>query len=106
MEIHSSSLAYVPNGQNANNKTDDSLRTDTSKDSQQNQATPALPPPEPTPKSFNPNNFEQLSDEINKQQNSSTNKRTANALNAYAQQETQALKSQRSGLISGIDLFV
>jgi len=105
MEIHSSSLAFIPNGQNTKNKTDNTLRTNSPKDNQQNQAIPTLPPPEPTPKSFNANDFKQLSDEINKQQNSPTNKRTANALNAYAQQETQALKSQRSGLISGIDLF-
>lgn len=105
MEIHSSSLAFIPQGHNAKNKTDDSLASDKFKDSQQNQKSLPLPPPEPTQKSFKASDFEQLSDEINKQQNNPGNRRTANALNAYAQQGNQALKSQRSDLISGIDLF-
>lgn len=50
--------------------------------------------------------IKQLTDEINSPVKTPKNLRESHALNAYIQENTQPLKNQRSGLISGIDLFV
>ena len=108
MEIHSSSLAYIPNRSNANSNNDASqtVNKKSDHDNQKNQSALPLPPPQPVEKSFKATDFDALSNKINKQQNAPTNSRTVQAVNAYVQQDTQTLKNQRSELISGIDLFV
>ena len=69
MEIHSSSLAFTPNGYNAKNKAADSVALDKLGDNKKNQSSSTLPPPEDTHKNVNLSDFEQLSDNINKQHN-------------------------------------
>ena len=104
MEIHSSSLAFIPARNNDANKHDNTnLSNNTDRvDSQKNLI---LPPPKEAVKSFNASDFQQLSEEIEKQQSRPTNPHTARALDVYTQQNTQPLKNQRSELISGIDFF-
>ena len=104
MEIHSSSLAFIPAGNNASNKHDGAPHSNNN-DSVDSQKSLTLPPPEEIEKSFNAKDFQQISDDIEKQQNRPTNIRTAHALDAYTQQNIQPLKNQRSELITGIDIL-
>ena len=105
MEIHSSSLAFITTGNNANKNKPDETGLSNNKDSVDSQKSLTLPPPNETEKSFNANNFQQLSENIEKQQNRPTNSPAARALDVYTQQSIQPLKDQRSELISGIDIF-
>ena len=104
MEIHSSSLAFILPENNATNKHDET-RLSNKNDSVDSKKSLTLPPPKETEKSFNAKNFQQLSEDIEKQQNRPDNSPTARALDAYTQQNIQPLKNQRSELISGIDIF-
>jgi hypothetical protein len=104
MEIHSSSLAFIPAGNNATNKHGETPLS-SNNDSADSQKNLTLPPPKATEKSFNAKDFRQLSENIEKQQNRPTNFRTAHALDAYTQQNIQPLKNQRSELITGIDIL-
>ena len=104
MEIHSSSLAFIPAGNNATNKHDET-RLSSNSNSVDSLKSLTLPPLEKTEKSFNAKDFQQLSDDIEKQQNRPTNSSTVRALDAYTQQNTQSLKNQRSELITGINIF-
>ena len=104
MKIHSSSLAFIHAGNNGTNKQDESPLSNNGRVDSQKSLT--LPPPKETEKSFNATDFQQLSENIEKQQNRPTNSRTARALDVYTQQNIQPLKNQRSELISGIDIFV
>ena len=104
MEIHSSSLAFIPARNNAANKHDET-RLSTTNDRVDNQKSLILPPLQETEKRFNAKDFQQLSEDIEKQQNRPTNSRTARALDVYTEQNTQLIKNQRSELISGIDFF-
>ena len=104
MEIHSSSLAFIPAGNNAA-KQHDETRLSSNNDSVESQKSLPLPPTKEIEKSFNARDFHQLSEDIEKQQNRPTNFRTAHALVAYTQQSIQPLKNQRSELITGIDIL-
>ena len=104
MEIHSSSVAFRPAGNNAANKHDES-RPSKNIDRVETQKSLTLPPVTETEKHFNARDFHQLSEDIEKQQNRPTNLRTALALDAYTQQSIQPLKNQRSELITGIDIL-
>jgi hypothetical protein len=108
MEIHSSSLRFIPVNENPrkNNNTRDSS-TQSKKDAPQNKTTLAAPRAE----AIATNNFEtrtvqNLTDDIEKQKNTSTNSRNSHALNLYVQESTQLLQKQRSDLISNIDFFI
>ena len=103
MEIHSSSLALIPARNNATNKHDETRLSNN--DRVDSQKSLILPPLQETEKNFNAKEFQQLSEDIEKQQNRPTNSHTAHALDVYTQQNTQLIKNQRSELISGIDLF-
>ena len=99
MKIHSSSLAYIPTGYQPKN---------TKK--QEVESIQALAPqssllPSKIEKPFEIKSFQQLSSTIESQPISSSNSRQARALNAYAQESIKPLKTQRSDLISNIDLF-
>ena len=104
MEIHSSSLAFIPAGNNATNKHDET-RVSKNIDTVDSQKSLTLPPPKQTESSFKAKDYQQLSEDIEKQQNRPTNYPTARALDVYTQQNIQPLKDQRSELISGIDIF-
>jgi len=104
MEIHSSSLAFIPAGNNAANQHDET-RPSKNKDRVETQKSLTLPPVTETEKHFNARDFHQLSEDIEKQQDRSPNLRIARALDAYAQQSIQPLKNQRSELITGIDIL-
>jgi hypothetical protein len=104
MEIHSSSLAFIPAGNNAAKKHDKTLQSITN-DNVESQKNLTLPSPKETEQRFNAKNFHQLSEDIEKQQNRPANFRTARALDAYTQQNIQPLKNQRSELITGIDIL-
>ena len=104
MEIHSSSLAFIPAGNNAA-KHHDETRLSSNKDSVESQKSLTLPPAKETEQRFNAKDFHQLSEDIEKQQNRPGNFQTARALDAYNQQSIQPLKNQRSELITGIDIL-
>ena len=104
MEIHSSSLAFIPARNNSANKHDET-HLSTKNDRVNNQKSLIHPPLPETEKRFNAKDFEQLSEDIEKHQNRPTNSRTARALDVYTEQNTQLIKNQRSELISGIDFF-
>ncbi|NOR71151.1 MAG: hypothetical protein GQ532_15875 [Methylomarinum sp.] len=100
MEIHSSSLAFIPAGYKGNNKNNESSALPKEKE--------ILVAPQKTSRvdnNFKSEDVKLLSDNIEKQEKNSTNTLTARALNAYIQENTQPLKDQRTNLVSGIDFF-
>lgn len=100
MEIHSSSLAFIPAGYNKNNKSNANSALPKDKDT--------LPAPQRTQRvenNFKAEDVKLLSDNIQKQEKTATNTRTSRALNAYIQENTQPLKDQRTELVSRIDVF-
>lgn len=98
MEIHSSSLAFIPAGYNAKNKKDES-QSSVNKDSPQ--ALTSLPPPKKVKDLSKITDFQELSNEIKK----IDNKPSKLAVNAYIQQNIEPLKNQRAELAPSIDLF-
>ncbi|GEM_PF-1218612 len=106
MEIHSSSLAYTPAGYNSNNRNEPSPSSDSRN----------LNNSEPTSLSSDPNirkvdkkidvpTLELISSNLEQQRQAPSNSRTAQAINAYTQENAQVLIDQRSELVPRIDLF-
>jgi len=106
MEIHSSSLAFIPAGFNGKNRHDSSQLSNADKETRI-ESIEVLPS---TTKAVegkkNIPQLQKISDDIEQQQKTPSNSRTARAVNAYIQENSEPLKTQRSELISGLDLFV
>ena len=107
MEIHSSSLASIPIGHSAKNRNDETQlpANQKAKNSLQIQPPLSLPSPKAKVGDLTVADLSQLTDELEKQNNSTANTQNGRALNAYIQENIQPLKNQRSSLISGINLF-
>jgi hypothetical protein len=99
MEIHSSSLAFIPNGYHPKN----TKKQET--ESIQHQAPQSLALVERIEKPVETKSFQQLTTIIESQQTILTNSPTARALDAYVQESIKPLKTQRSEFISSIDFF-
>lgn len=101
MEIHSSSLAFIPNSYQPKESKKQEI------ESQQHQIPQSLPLENAIEKPFDAKSFQQLTTVIEESQHISapTNARTARALNAYTLESIQPTQTQRSELISNIDLF-
>jgi len=106
MEIHSSSLAYTPTGYNSKNRNEPSPSSDSRKANNS----------EPSPLSSDSNirkvdkkidvpTLELISSNLEQQRQAPSNSRTAQAINAYTQENAQVLINQRSELVPRIDLF-
>lgn len=106
MRIHSSSLAFIPAGYNSKNRNEPSSSLDSQK--AKNTEPNSLSSGSNTSqldKKIDAPTLELISNNIEQQKKVLSNSRTAYAVNAYIQENTQTLKTQRSELISGIDLF-
>ncbi len=98
MEIHSSSLAYIPNGyqpKNTKKQETESLQSEVQ----------SLPLVNKIEKPSETESFRQLTTIIESQHTHPSNSRKARAVDAYVQESIKPLKAQRSELISNIDLF-
>lgn len=105
MEIHSSSLTSIPvgyKGRNKHNQPQTRPNKENSIDDQRSSASQAV---NALDKKNSIAKLQLISDKIEQQQKTLTNSRTARAVNAYTQENSQILKDQRSELVSGIDLF-
>ncbi len=105
MKIHSSSLAYIPSGYKTANRNDQSQSSDSRKEYSAETGPASSQMDNAAYENINLPMVQLISDDIEKQQKTLPNSRTAYAVNAYAQENSQTLKSQRSELISGIDIF-
>ncbi len=106
MKIHSSSLAFIPSGHKAANRNDQSQSLNSSKEN--STETSSLSSSLPVNAVYEKTNLPKvqlISDDIEQLQKTPPNSRTAYAVNAYIQENSQTLKNQRSELISGIDVF-
>lgn len=106
MKIHSSSLAFVPSGHKAANRNDQLQPTNSRKEN--SAETRPLSSSLPVTAAYEKANLPKvqlISDNIEQLQKTPPNSRTAHAVNAYIQENSQTLKNQRSELISGIDIF-
>jgi len=107
MEIHSSSLAFIPAGFNGKNENDQPQTSNNRKENTTEISTVSSSQKIRTvDEKNNLSKLQLISDDIEQQKKTPSNSRTANAVNAYIQESSQSLKSQRADLISGIDLFV
>jgi hypothetical protein len=105
MEIHSSSLSFVPNRVEAKKKNDNQQSTP-SDDGLKN---PASNNPQSLEKStpiLKVADVELLSNDIESLKSPIKNVQSNRALNAYIQENIQPLKNQRSELVSRIDFYV
>lgn len=103
MEIHSSSLAYIPASYRSRDNNEQTAPQ------QKNNSHPlhSLVSPLPTvDKKIDAPTLELATRHIEQTAKVLSNPRTSHAVNAYIQESAQPLKNQRSELISGIDLFV
>jgi len=106
MEIHSSSLASIPSGYSPKNRNDPSQLSDSNRENKAESSTVSSPAnTKAVDTKFDIPKLQLISDDIEQQQKPPTNSRTAHAVNAYAQESSQALRNQRSELVSGIDFF-
>ena len=107
MEIHSSSLAFIPAGYNAKNRNDQAQVSNTKKEtSVQTDLITSSSAPLTHDNKNNVTKIQLITDDIDQQKKTPVNSRTARAVNAYIEQNSEPLKMQRSELISGLDLFV
>lgn len=106
MEIHSSSLAFIPAGFNGKNRNDPSQLTNADKESRKESLEALTSTTKPDDVKTNIPKLQKISDDIEHQQKSPSNSRTARAVNAYIQESSESLKTQRAELISGLDFFV
>ncbi len=100
MEIHSSSLAFIPSGYTRNNNSNEEHVLSKNK-----KTLPAEQPGKRVDNNFKAEDIKLLSNKIEEQEKTVINTRITRALNAYTQENTQALKNQRTELVSGIDFF-
>ncbi len=108
MEIHSSSLAFVPNRYKTDNRNDQAQTPASRQHKQANIAVDGLSADvenNPLPEKNVPQ-LQKINDQLLKQINNSQNTRASRAITAYQQENSIALKSERQQLLSGIDLFV
>jgi len=105
MQIHSSSLAFVPSGHSANNRTNQSQLSNKTQEKQLESSVSSSPDTQKVDKKNDAPTLQLISDSIEQQRKVPSNSRTARAIGAYTQESTQSLKNQRSELVSGIDLF-
>ncbi len=101
MKIHSSSLTSIPSGYIAKNR-NDSPQTLIEKKDKPVDARSVAPP---TQLVKNETDLPSILGAIEQRHLKPSNSRTAHALNAYIQENSQPLKSQRSELVTGIDTF-
>ncbi len=104
MEIHSSSLAFVPNKPSANKRNDPSESLNSKQETPSTGAASAST--DNTRRQTDVVQLQKISDELKQQNNSSTHTPNARAINAYQQESSLSLRNQRSQLVSSIDLFV
>ncbi len=108
MEIHSSSLAFVPNRYKTDNRNDQAQTQASRQDSQADITVDGLSA-DVENNSLPEKNIPQLqkiNDQLQEQNNNPQNTRATRAITAYQQENSIALKSERQQLLSGIDLFV
>jgi len=105
MEIHSSSLSSIPQGFNGKNRNDQSQVAITAKESSEGPEALTSTPKAVDVKANIPK-LQKISDDLAQQHKTPTNSRTSRAVNAYIQESSESLKTQRSELMSGLDLFV
>lgn len=105
MEIHSSSLTSIPVDYKGKNRLNQPQARTNKESSIDNQRTSASQTVNALDKKNSISKLKLISDNIEQQQKTPTNSRTARAVNAYIQENSQTIKNQRSELISGIDLF-
>ena len=106
MEIHSSSLAFIPAGFNGKNRNDPSQFSNADKVSRKENSEVLSSTTETVDVKTNIAKLQKISDDIEDQQKTPSNSRTARAVNAYILESSESLKTQRSALIPGLDLFV
>ncbi|MCF6203680.1 MAG: hypothetical protein L3J59_08435 [Methylococcaceae bacterium] len=105
MEIHSSSLAYIP-------KKIEAKKNNANKPFTPNEVglkEPALAKSQSKPHSTsisNISNIDAISNGINKRQPALLNTQSNRALNAYIQENIQPLKDQHSELVSRVDFYI
>ncbi len=104
MKIHSSSLTIIPAGYSAKNRNDQSPSTNKDQETTPNSVSSSSLI-STVDKEFDAPTLDLITNNIEQQTKVLSNSRTAFAVNAYIQQNTQPLKAQRSELVSGIDLF-
>jgi len=105
MEIHSSSLSFIPKGVEAKKKNDNQQSTPRDDSLKK----PVSNNPQSLTKStniLNVTDVEHLSNSIESLNNPIKNVQSNRALNAYIQENIQPLKNQRSELVSGVDFYV
>jgi hypothetical protein len=105
MKIHSSSLAYIPSGYKPANRNDQSQLPDSKKEKNGETSPLSASLPATVYEKANVTKLQLISEVIEQRQKIPSNSRTAYAVNAYIQENSQPLKNQRSELISGIDTF-
>lgn len=106
MEIHSSSLTFIPASHNAKERNDQS--TATNNNTEDKASTDSLSSPSYTntvDKKIDAPTIDLITNNIEQQRKVLSNSRTSSAINAYIQENAQSLKTERSELVSGIDLF-
>ncbi len=103
MKIHSSSLTFTPSGNNSRSK---QLPPSAEKENKTAAVSLSLPSEAArVDKKMDAPTLDLITKNIEPQIKVLSNPRTAYAVNAYIQENSQTLKNQRSELISGIDLF-
>jgi len=106
MEIHSSSLAYTPAGYNSKNRNEPSPSSDSRKPNNSEPNTLSSDSnTRKVDKKIDVPTLELISSNLEQQRKVPSNSRTAQAMNAYTQENAQVLIDQRSELVPRIDLF-
>ena len=104
MEIHSSSLTFIPARYNTKNRNDQSPSTNIDQETTPSSVSSSSQMSTVDKKNDAPT-LELITNKIEQQRKVLSNSRTTHAVNAYIQQNEQPLKAQRSEFVSGIDLF-
>jgi len=106
MKIHSSSLAFIPASHNAKERNDYS--TATTNKAENKVSTHSLSSPSPAntvDKKIDAPTIDLITNNIEQQRKVLSNSQTSYAVNAYIQENAHSLKTERSELVSAIDLF-
>jgi hypothetical protein len=105
MEIHSSSLAYIPKKFEA--KKDNANKPSTPSEGDLKKTVSAKPQSMVNAKGIvNVSDIDNISNGIKNIQTGSLNTQSNRALNAYIQENIQPLKEQRSELVSRVDFYI
>lgn len=100
MEIHSSSLTYIPSRVKTKNKNEVQNESSLKKEEPINQQLIIK-----NNDLFKATDLDKISSDIKNQTKHPMSTRSSRALNAYIQENIQPLKNQRSELVSKIDIY-